>query len=288
VLKTRTGGFPIGYRMVCRTDWSGDSKQVKDLNQTTGLAFVDVDARFVDRVDLFRAADIPIGSVDLPNPADLASSDAGIRSRALDTAERFISNQSSWGNRILFCVVTAGSSEMSRPDAFAYAVKGYTTLNGFLEKHDCWLVMEGVPNGLASTPESYRELISRCGDRLSVNYDPSHLIRMGIDPIRFVREFASSVRHVHGKDTEIFPEAYYETGHQVSSVLGHKHEFGGTYWRYTIPGHGCARWTEAFSILEQAGYDGGVSIELEDENFNGTAEGEKLALTLAGQFLAGA
>ena len=70
--------------------------------------------------------------------------------------------------------------------------------------------------------------------------------------------------------------------------MGRKHDFGGICWRYTIPGHGCARWTEAFSILERAGYKGGVSIELEDENFNGTAEGEKLALTLAGQFLAGA
>ena len=47
------------------------------------------------------------------------------------------------------------------------------------------------------------------------------------------------------------------------------------------------RWTEAFRILTEAGYTGGVSIELEDENFNGTDEGEKQGLILSQQFLAG-
>jgi sugar phosphate isomerase/epimerase len=32
------------------------------------------------------------------------------------------------------------------------------------------------------------------------------------------------------------------------------------------------------SILKEANYKGGVSVELEDQNFNGTEEGEKRAL----------
>ena len=41
---------------------------------------------------------------------------------------------------------------------------------------------------------------------MSANFDPSHLIRMGIDPLRFLEEFIDSVYHVHGKDTEILAE----------------------------------------------------------------------------------
>jgi hypothetical protein len=47
------------------------------------------------------------------------------------------------------------------------------------------------------------------------------------------------------------------------------------------------RWTEGLGILAEAGYDGFVSVELEDGNFNGTEEGEKLGLILGRQFLEG-
>ena len=56
-------------------------------------------------------------------------------------------------------------------------------------------------------------------------------------------------------------------------------------WRYTLPGLGVAEWSEIFSILSGAGYKGLVSVELEDENFNGTDEGEKTGLSQSLQFL---
>ena len=45
------------------------------------------------------------------------------------------------------------------------------------------------------------------------------------------------------------------------------------------------RWVEIFRILADAGYKGAVSIELEDENFNGTPEGEKAGILHARDFL---
>jgi sugar phosphate isomerase/epimerase len=120
-----------------------------------------------------------------------------------------------------------------------------------------------------------------------VNFDPSHLLRMGIDPLRFLREFSSRVYHVHGKDTELFPEALYLYGHEQPPTLGKGHGFGNMSWRYTIPGHGVTSWTEVFRILVQAGYKGAVSIELEDENFNGTRAGEEAGLLHGRNFLQG-
>jgi sugar phosphate isomerase/epimerase len=41
-----------------------------------------------------------------------------------------------------------------------------------------------------------------------------------------------------------------------------------------------------FGILKDAGYQGMVSIELEDENFNGTEQGEKRGFTVSRDYLA--
>ena len=129
-----------------------------------------------------------------------------------------------------------------------------------------------------------RSFIKDVGAGVAVNYDPSHLIRLGVDHIRFLKEFAPHVRHVHAKDTQLFPDALYEFGTQ-GSAFAKPHGFGEWTWRYTIPGHGDARWNEIFTILRDAKYAGVVSVELEDENFNGTEEGEKNALAQSLNFL---
>jgi sugar phosphate isomerase/epimerase len=111
---------------------------------------------------------------------------------------------------------------------------------------------------------------------------------MGIDPLRFVREFAARVFHVHGKDTELFPEALYLYGSEQPPTFGKVHGFGAMQWRYTIPGHGVAPWAGIFAVLAQGGYAGAVSIELEDENFVGSPEKEKAGLLHGRNFLLGA
>ena len=61
----------------------------------------------------------------------------------------------------------------------------------------------GAPHfaSLVCTPETVRSFIKDVGPAAGLNYDPSHLIRLGIDPIRFLREFVGHVYHVHGKDS---------------------------------------------------------------------------------------
>jgi sugar phosphate isomerase/epimerase len=121
-----------------------------------------------------------------------------------------------------------------------------------------------------------------------VNYDPSHLIRLGVDPIRFLNEFVPHVHHVHAKDTELYPEAVYELGLYQDSIAKPRHPYGAHAWRYTIPGRGRTPWTQVFEILRKNGYGGAVSVELEDEEFNGTEGGEKRGLVEAMEFLRGA
>ena len=122
---------------------------------------------------------------------------------------------------------------------------------------------------------------------MGVNYDPSHLLRMGIEPLRFLNEFIDRIYHVHGKDTEIIEEGLYEYGHEQDATFAKNISFGNQAWRYTIPGHGVMRWLEAFDRLDEGGYKGIISVELEDANFNGSEEGEKVGLLKSLQYLEG-
>jgi sugar phosphate isomerase/epimerase len=122
---------------------------------------------------------------------------------------------------------------------------------------------------------------------MGINYDPSHLIRQGIDPIRFLKEFGERVHHIHGKDTELLSENLYEYGHEQPPTFGKKFRYGGMAWRYTIPGHGVMRWRKAFAMLEKLGYAGCVSIELEDAHFNGAEDTERLGILQGIRFLSG-
>ena len=108
-----------------------------------------------------------------------------------------------------------------------------------------------------------------------------------MDHIRFLKEFAPHVKHVHAKDTDVNVEALYEFGTQAATFAKPR-GFGEWTWRYTVPGHGQARWPEIFRILLSIGYKGIVSVELEDENFNTGEEGEKAGLLHSLAFLRGA
>ncbi|RYG31873.1 sugar phosphate isomerase/epimerase [bacterium] len=190
----------------------------------------------------------------------------------------------------LFCVMLPKDPSLSRSENFGYMVEALGELCPKLEAVGARLAVEGWPGpgALCCTPEGYRAAIKEVGSKgFGINYDPSHLLRMGIDPIRFVEEFAGSVAHVHGKDTEILEDALYEYGTEQPATFAKAMDFGAWHWRYTIPGHGRVRWTRAFQILAAAGYSGAVSIELEDEAFNGTEAGEKQGILLGAQFLSG-
>jgi sugar phosphate isomerase/epimerase len=109
---------------------------------------------------------------------------------------------------------------------------------------------------------------------------------MNIDALRFLDEFGDRVRHVHGKDTEILPDNVYEFGTEQPATFAKGRGFGTTVWRYTIPGHGITPWNEVFAVLKEKNYSGVISIELEDDEYNDTEDGEKRGMTEGAKYLA--
>ena len=125
------------------------------------------------------------------------------------------------------------------------------------------IALENHGSQLVYNPETLFKLRNHVGDMIGLNFDPSHLIWMGGDPIVTLRTLGSAIYHVHAKDTRI------ERGIVESQgVLDTKNidEFSTRSWNYVALGHGheVGWWKEFFSVLSMVGYDGSVSLEMED------------------------
>jgi len=285
---TRTGSFPIGFRRGW-SDWQRDLDSLIAWAKTSNLSVVDLGSDADVSGAAVVAAGLTVGSADLPSWGGLITADVAKREEAVAKQAAYVEACAGHGIRNYFLVMLPEDPSKSRLENFGLMVEGLNLLTPHLEKHGGRLVIEGWPGpgALCCTPEGYRGVIKEVPSAsVGINFDPSHLIRMGIDPIRFVDEFAERVYHVHGKDTEILSEGIYEYGTEQPATFSKGHGFGAHHWRYTIPGHGQTRWTRAFETLKYAGYDGAVSIELEDENFNGSEEGEKQGILSGAAFLA--
>jgi sugar phosphate isomerase/epimerase len=139
--------------------------------------------------------------------------------------------------------------------------------------HDEW------PGGhnIAYSPKMWRRIFETWSEGVGMNYDPSHLVWQMIDQPRFIREFGPKMVHVHAKDVMIDRDGLYENG--IMSV--------GIGWQVPrMPGLGDIDWSQFFSGLYRAGYDGSVIIEHEDRNFEGTDEKVKRGFLLARDILA--
>ncbi|MFO7947701.1 MAG: sugar phosphate isomerase/epimerase [Armatimonadota bacterium] len=109
-------------------------------------------------------------------------------------------------------------------------------------------------------------------ENFGLNYDPSHLVWMGIDHLYAVEKFADRIFHTHAKDVEI-----------MQHVLKYKGNQNFDHWRYVIPGYGEIDWGVYTARLRDNGYDGVLSIEHEDRAF-GREEGFEAGLKYLSQF----
>ncbi len=286
-MHTRTGSFPIGFRRGW-ADWQKDLDGAIRWMKDNDLSVIDLGKDGDHNAPKVVDAGLRVGSVDLAEWQGMISPHGETRAQAIDRNTAYIQACAQSGVTNFFLVMLPEKPELPRAENFGYMVESFAALAPVLEAHNAHIVIEGWPGqgALCCTPEGYRGLFERVpSSAMGINYDPSHLIRMGIDPLRFLREFVGRVYHVHGKDTELFPENLYEYGHEQPPTFGKPFGFGAMAWRYTIPGHGVTSWVEVFHTLKNAGYQGAVSVELEDQNFNGTDAGDKQGILLGAQFL---
>jgi sugar phosphate isomerase/epimerase len=289
VVKTRTGNYPIGFRRGGGA-WQNDLPTLLEWAATSGLEVIDLRADADTTGKAVLDAGLRIGSVDLADGKGMIASDKGRRKAAIERNSEFIRACAALGPINYFLTMVPENPVLPRAENFGYMVESYSELAFVFEQNHAKLVIEGWPGpgALCCTPEGYRAFFKEVpSPAMGINYDPSHLIRMRVDHIRFLREFGDRVFHMHGKDTEMLDDQLYEYGSEQAPTFGKPMPYAGMTWRYTIPGHGVAHWIEIFRILQEKGYQGAVSIELEDAYFYKEPEAEKLGILQGARFLTG-
>ncbi len=95
------------------------------------------------------------------------------------------------------------------------------------------------------------------------NFDPSHLLWQGVDPVEFIRAFPDRIYHVHIKDAIV-------TLNGRSGILGSHLNFGDPRrgWDFRSPGRGGVNFEEVIRALNQVGYSGPLSVEWEDSGMD--------------------
>jgi len=292
--KTQTGSFPVGFRRL-GSAWQKDLGRVIDFAKANNFAHIDIGAEPIEAIRQIISSGLGVGSVDLPRPWEkLTSPDAGERAATAAKYADYVKSCVDAGVNILFVVVFPDDPTRKRAESFALAIDGYARLCERIAPRGAKIAIEGYPgsapyfSSLVCTPAAYRDFFKAVASpAIGVNFDPSHLVRLGIDPLRFASEFADRIFHVHAKDTAILPDGLYEHGNLQPAAHAPSHKYGGWAWRYTIPGHGQSNWPAMLRVLRSAAYGGKVSIELEDEEFAGSEQAESRGLIASRDFLTG-
>jgi sugar phosphate isomerase/epimerase len=100
-------------------------------------------------------------------------------------------------------------------------------------------------------------------EEFGFNFDPSHLIWQGVDPVEFIRAFPDRIYHVHMKDAIVTLDGR-------SGILASHLNFGDARrgWDFRSLGRGGVNFEEIIRALNDAGYQGPLSVEWEDSGMD--------------------
>jgi len=127
------------------------------------------------------------------------------------------------------------------------------------------IAFEMHPGFMVYNPETLLKLRNIVGEEIGANFDPSHLIWQGIDPVEAIKVLGreKAIFHVHAKDT------YLDISNiKVNGVLDTKpyDQVINRSWTFRSVGYGIDEkmWKDIVSTLRVVGYDYVLSIEHED------------------------
>jgi sugar phosphate isomerase/epimerase len=123
--------------------------------------------------------------------------------------------------------------------------------------------MEGLVGNVFFTPSIWEDFFHSIPDaHFGMNFDPSHLLWQRIDYCKAAVDFSDKIFHFHAKDTKI-----------LKKELSRNGIYGSNWWVPVAPtGKGDIDWKKMMDTLKKINYDGVISIELEDAEYEKTFE----------------
>ena len=133
----------------------------------------------------------------------------------------------------------------------------------FAEEHGVKVAFEMHPGFCVYNTETMRRINREIGPSVGANFDPSHLVWQGMEPVAAIRELTGMIYNVHAKDCRVDPLNTGKIG-----VLDTKHysDERNRAWIFRTVGYGhdSQYWRDIVSELRLAGFDGSMAIEHED------------------------
>lgn len=116
---------------------------------------------------------------------------------------------------------------------------------------------------LVYNTETMLKLRDAVGETVGANFDPSHMMWMGGEPLTAIRQLRDAIFYVHAKDTRID-----RANSDPNGLLDAKpsERVADRAWNYVTLGYGHSEswWRDFITLLAQVGYNDVLSIEHED------------------------
>ena len=145
---------------------------------------------------------------------------------------------------------------------FAEVAERWGPVLDVFARHDVRFALEVHPTEIAFDIVTAERALEALGGHpaFGFNLDPSHLAYQGVDPVRFVRRMPDRIFHVHVKDV------WWSDRPAPAGVFGGHADFGDPrrWWDFRSPGRGRVDFEHLVRALNQAGYQGPLSVEWED------------------------
>lgn len=138
---------------------------------------------------------------------------------------------------------------------------------------------EQWPGGqnLMTSPAIWRQMFAAIpSDHFGLCYDPSHMIFQHMDYIQPIHDFADKIFFVHFKDAKILRDKLNQHGIMAYPLQ---------YTAQKLPGLGDIDWGRYVSAVNDIGFDGFASIEIEDTAYDTSDDLIRKALVLSKRYL---
>ncbi|MDR1494202.1 MAG: sugar phosphate isomerase/epimerase [Planctomycetaceae bacterium] len=146
-------------------------------------------------------------------------------------------------------------------DGFKLFAKRFNPILDVFGENNVKFALEVHPTEIAYDIYTTEAALDAIGWRpeFGFNFDPSHLLWQGVDPVKFIRRFGERIYHVHIKDAIVTLDG-------TSGILASHINFGDYRrgWQFRSPGRGAVNFEEIIRALNDVGYKGPLSVEWED------------------------
>ena len=255
-----------------------------DTRRYAGTSHIDVDgltdARATEIVDDMASRGIEIPALGYyPNPLH---PDPEHRRQVIDHLKKVVTAASLMSVPVVTTFMGADASK-TQADNWEDAKRIWPEIMSHARDSGVKIALENCPmlfskdewpsgHNLAYSPSIWRSIFEEFGDAIGLCFDPSHLVWLMIDIEQAIYEFGERFYFFQAKDVMIDRRGLYEHG-TLSVGIG---------WQIPrLPGLGDVDWGRVFSALYRVEYDGGISIEHEDRDFEATDELIKRGFLLA-------